>query len=163
MMGPFRSCARLNRLLVRPAAGFPLMRDRFFRWRVTAYLAAVLGLSACRGASAPPPQNTSEQAAVDSLMHLHRSSLTARDPHRAMQALMCYTGVVIDEFGELRGTELARVAESRAYTWRDRAAERQRDSAIALHVFYTDCAGYQPRLAHRAQADSAYLRRGAAG
>ena len=132
------------------------MTQRFTRWALAACVGAVLATGGC-GRNLVPPQNASEQAAVDSLVRLHRSSLTAKDPHRAMQDLMCYTGFVMDEFGELRGTELSRVAESKAYTWRDRAAERQRDSALALHIFYTDCAGYKPRPAHRAHADSAYL------
>lgn len=132
------------------------MIHRRSRWLLTGWLAALLAVGAC-GRKLTPPQNASEQAVVDSLVRLHRTSLTARDPHRAVQAMACYIEYIDDEFGELRGGELVDIAQDRAYTWRDRSAVRRRDNAIANHVFYAECAGHKERVGNRVRADSIYL------
>jgi hypothetical protein len=99
-------------------------------------------LSAC-GPKPPPPRTPQETAAVDSLVHLLRKSLSEKDPAPTFQAVSCLVGAMYDRFGETRGDELIKIADSRAYTWRDYAAKRRRDDALAGHWFSATCVGQQ--------------------
>jgi hypothetical protein len=112
---------------------------------------------ACGGPKPPPPRNAHEAAAVDTLVHLLRKSLSEKDPAPTFQAAGCEVGVIYDEFGETRGDELIAIAQGKVHTWRTRAAERRLDDALAGHVFHSGCAGRKRDRSKGARADSEYI------
>lgn len=86
----------------------------------------------------PKPLTEDEVRASDSLVALIRKQLTDPRPRTVQLEIMCEADRLANLFGQVQMGRLVRAAYDRAYSWKDRGAQRQVEQRLARHGYSID-------------------------